>query len=235
MHIGSSPVGATMKLNDEVWQIERHKLIPNGLHKWKGIVTKIETNYIEVKWNREPVDWLEDLRREMKKNSSNNFDSTILNGQKIIFLQTDQLMLKKEMKKLLWLDDIRDPFATLEGGGTWLVFSPIDLIETEVVWVKSYHEFVEWIISNGLPEGICFDHDLGMQVALKARAKGMSKRKSRALKKEEKTGYDCAKWLVEYCLDNKLRLPKYNIQSANSVGKDNIDGLFKCFIKNVNE
>lgn len=137
------------------------------------------------------------------------------------------------MKTLLWLDDVRDPFVPTKGGGSWLVFSPIDLMETDVVWVKTYHEFIEWITKNGLPDGICFDHDLGMVVALAARAKGMSKRKSRALKKEEKTGYDCAKWLVEYCLDNKLPLPLYNIQSSNTVGKANIDGLFKCFIKNV--
>ena len=129
--------------------------------------------------------------------------------------------------KLLWLDDIRDPFEALPDGGSWLVFSPIQ--HTEVFWVKSYQAFTAWITSNGLPDGICFDHDLGMEVALAARATGMSKRKSRALKKEEKSGFDCAKWLVEYCLDNKLNLPPYNIQSANPVGKANIDGLFKSF------
>jgi hypothetical protein len=132
------------------------------------------------------------------------------------------------MKKgtLLWLDDIRDPLQD-----HWLVFSPIT--PTEVVWVKSYQQFVDWIIKNGLPEAICFDHDLGMDVALNARAKGMSKRKSRLLKQEEKTGYDCAKWLVEYCLDADCSLPLYNIQSANPVGKANIDGLLKHFIRHT--
>lgn len=133
------------------------------------------------------------------------------------------------MKKgtLLWLDDIRNPLED-----NWLVFSPIT--PTEVVWVKSYEQFTKWIIENGLPEAICFDHDLGMDVALKARAKGMSKRKSRLLKQEEKTGYDCAKWLVEYCMDNyDCPLPLYNIQSANPVGKANIDGLLKHFIRHT--
>ena len=103
-----------------------------------------------------------------------------------------------------------------------------------MVWVKSYQQFVDWIIKNGLPEAICFDHDLGMEVALDARAKGMSKRKSRLLKQEEKTGYDCAKWLVEYCMDNyDCPLPLYNIQSANPVGKANIDGLLKHFIRHT--
>lgn len=125
--------------------------------------------------------------------------------------------------KLLWLDDIRDPY---ENG--WLIFSPIP--QTEVIWVKSYDEFTEWIINNGLPDGICFDHDLGLQNHIDRTKKGMSKRKSRPLKQLEFTGYDCAKWLVNYCMDNNHKLPKYNIQSSNPVGKENIDGLLKSFL-----
>lgn len=137
------------------------------------------------------------------------------------------------MKKLLWLDDIRNPHETnLDGIKHWLVFSPIQE-PYEVIWVKSYNEFVAWITVNGLPNGICFDHDLGMEVALNARRKGMSKRKSRELKKLEKTGFDCAKWLVEYCMDNNCVLPLWNVQSANPVGKDNINGLLKGYLKFV--
>lgn len=131
--------------------------------------------------------------------------------------------------KLLWLDDFRNPFED-----DWLNFSPISR-PYDCIWVKSYSEFTKWIVNNGLPDGICFDHDLGMEVALTARANGMSKRKSRGLKQLEKTGYDCAKWLVGYCLDNNLKLPKWNIQSANPVGKDNINGLLLSFSKNVNQ
>lgn len=134
------------------------------------------------------------------------------------------------MKKLLWLDDTRNPHELKDGIKHWLVFSPIEQ-PYEVVWVKSYNEFVTWIERNGMPNGICFDHDLGMEVALNARSKGMSKRKSRELKKLEKTGYDCAKWLVEYCMDNNVVLPLWNVQSANLVGKDNINGLLKSFLK----
>jgi hypothetical protein len=129
------------------------------------------------------------------------------------------------MKTLLWLDDIRNPLQD-----NWLVFSPIDQ-PFNLVWVKSYREFVDWIGNNGLPAAICFDHDLGMEVALTARSKGMSKRASRKLKQVERTGYDCAKWLVDYCLDRNCDLPLYNIQSANPVGKDNIDSLLKNYIK----
>ena len=118
------------------------------------------------------------------------------------------------MKKLLWLDDYRNPME-----GQWLVFSPITLEDIEVFWVKSYQEFVNWILVNGLPDAICFDHDLGDLYD----------------NIEEKTGYDCAKWLIDYCIDNNVKLPLYNIQSANPVGKENIDKLLKNFINFQNK
>lgn len=132
------------------------------------------------------------------------------------------------MKTLLWLDDTRDPLAN---DGHWLVFSPIEN-PYEVIWVKNYNEFTSHIKEKGLPDGICFDHDLGLADQLKWRAKGKSKRESRRLAREEgKTGKDCADFLVDYCMDHDLKLPPYNIQSANPVGKANIDGLLQNFIK----
>lgn len=102
---------------------------------------------------------------------------------------------------LIWLDDCRDP------RNGWIKFSPIGIPEN-LIWVKSYDEFINQIKENGLPDGICFDHDLGDQ---------------------EKTGYDCAKWLVKYCLERYLPLPKWNIQSANPVGKENIRSLLQNY------
>lgn len=111
------------------------------------------------------------------------------------------------MRTLLWLDDIRNPF---DENGKWLVFSPIPQ-PFEVVWVKNYTDFVWWIRMNGMPDAICFDHDLGEEGA------------------EEKTGLDCAKWLIEYCMDNRFKLPAWNVQSANPVGKENINTLLNNF------
>ena len=131
------------------------------------------------------------------------------------------------MKTLLWLDDIRDPFVN---DGEWLVYSPI-VRPYEVSWVKSYDEFIAWIGEHGLPDAICFDHDLGLD---EVHEKGtMSKRALKRPRKtpDYKTGYDCAKWLVDYCIDNRLAPPQYGIQSANPVGRENIDGLLKNFIK----
>lgn len=124
--------------------------------------------------------------------------------------------------KLLWLDDIRNPSES-----NWLSFSPIP--HQEVIWVRSYIEFTKWITKNGLPDGICFDHDLGKEVEINVRSKGLSKKAARKLKNEEKTGMDCAKWLVEYCMNNGVELPPWNIHSANPVGKANIEGLLRNF------
>lgn len=109
------------------------------------------------------------------------------------------------MKRLLWLDDYRDPF---DKKVDWLVFSPIGK-NVDIFWVTSYQEFTDWIMINGLPDGICFDHDLGSHNG---------------------NGYDCAKFLVDYCMDNNLEIPEYGIQSANSVGRENIDRLLMNYI-----
>lgn len=136
------------------------------------------------------------------------------------------------MKILLWLDDVRDPMGFNDVGDSWLIFSPIEN-PYEVVWVKDYHEFVKWIETNGLPDGICFDHDLGYEYHYTNT--DLEKNDGYVINyddyKKELSGYHCAKWLVDYCLDNNCKLPAYNIQSQNTVGKDNIDGLFKSYIK----
>ncbi len=120
-----------------------------------------------------------------------------------------------ELKKL-FLDDIRNPKT--EG---WEI-------------VRNYDDFVKYITVNGLPDEISFDHDLGDDIARENVENGMSKRKARLLKKESKSGYDCAKWLCEYCWGNGLPLPSWNVHSANPVGRDNIIAVLKSFEKKLN-
>lgn len=123
------------------------------------------------------------------------------------------------MKKvLLWLDDYRDPLKD-----DWLNFSPIGK-DCDVVWVKSYIGFTHWIIVNGLPDAICFDHDLGFTNEYYIENDIESPN-------PELTGYDCAKWLVEYCIIHNKELPLYAIQSANSVGKENIRSYLENYKK----
>ena len=126
-------------------------------------------------------------------------------------------------KTLLWLDDYRDPF---DNSMDWISFSPIGRNVT-IEWVTSYDEFVNYITKNGLPDAICFDHDLSDFQAFKSGYPDLMA--DVPMPETEKTGYDCAKWLVNYCLDNNVKLPQYAIQSANPVGKENIDKLLKSF------
>lgn len=118
-------------------------------------------------------------------------------------------------KILLWLDDYRDPFENPE----WVkMFCPRAYFEHwDIIWVKNYDEFIDYFITeNSLPTYICFDHDLADE------------------SDNEKTGYDCAYWLVEYYMDLDLPLPLYNSQSSNPVGKENILSLLNQYNKEYN-
>jgi hypothetical protein len=90
------------------------------------------------------------------------------------------------MKKLLFLDDCREPIDCSK----YMYITGVDCRVYHENWsiVRSYDQFIEWINQNGLPNLISFDHDLG------------------DVKDNdyEYTGMDCAKWLVDYCLDNNL-------------------------------
>ncbi len=132
-------------------------------------------------------------------------------------------------KRLLFLDDIRNPF---DKESNWLVFSPIPLYDLkEVIWVKSYVQFTDWIKSNGLPDGICFDHDLSIEhYGLESKSDFIWQEYYRTVDREM-TGYDCAKWLVDFCIDNNLKLPLWNVQSMNPVGKENINSLLNNYLK----
>jgi hypothetical protein len=90
---------------------------------------------------------------------------------------------------------------------------------SEVTWVKlpvasyvivrNFDEFKDYIINNGLPAHVSFDHDL-------------ADLHYGGVFNVEKTGYDCAKWLVDHCIDNDLKLPAYTVHSMNEIGKENI-------------
>lgn len=92
-------------------------------------------------------------------------------------------------------------------------FLEVEPEEVEVVWVKNQHSFCEHIEKNGLPDFICFDNDLGIGYG---------------------SGYDCAKYIVDYCLDHGTKLPGWYIQSANPVAKEYIDSLLENFKNSQN-
>lgn len=119
------------------------------------------------------------------------------------------------IKKLLFLDDIRYPIEAYH-------YTKQDIfLRNDWHIVRSYKQFVSWILEKGLPEMISFDHDLADEDYLKKDSLDLA----------EKTGYDCAKWLIEYCMDNELDLPKFYSHSMNPVGKENILNLLENFKK----
>lgn len=79
----------------------------------------------------------------------------------------------------------------------------------DFILVRNFEEFTQYILHHRMPGFISFDHDLG----------------------EEKTGYDCAKWLVEICMNRKIPLPEFTVHSQNPVGKKNIESLLRNFKK----
>ena len=56
--------------------------------------------------------------------------------------------MKNKLKTCCYLDDTRTPTETIPGYKPWDV-------------VRNYNEFTEYILKNGIPDLISFDHDLG--------------------------------------------------------------------------
>ena len=96
-----------------------------------------------------------------------------------------------------------------------MVFSPIGR-DCNIVWVKSYDEFCDYIKNNPMPDAICFDHDLGTEGNWRT---------------FEENGYAAAKFLVNEIIGTKRRLPIYASQSSNPVGRENIISYLNNFVK----
>lgn len=106
---------------------------------------------------------------------------------------------------VIFLDDFRKPNKY------------VNININRVYQAYNYSEFKELVnkLYNkyGIINEVWFDHDLGPV--------------------EMGNGLDCAKYLVQFCIDNNMTLPEYHIQSANSVGKANIDSYLKSYIKSL--
>jgi len=111
----------------------------------------------------------------------------------------------------IFLDDIRNPKDAIG-----LVDDRLNRFYWESEWqvVRNYEEFVDFITKNGIPDFISFDHDLADQ---------HYNNDNDYSGYTEKTGYEAAKWLVDYCLENECKIPCYIVHSANPVGKLNIE------------
>jgi hypothetical protein len=124
-------------------------------------------------------------------------------------------MIKKE-KIWLYLDDVRVPTDS-----RWEV-------------VKNYDEFVAHIKMNRLDsyEVISLDHDLG-DTAMNEYYNNVHPNYTLDYNNiVEKTGMDCAKWLVAESMTHHIPLPQIYVHSANPIGSANIMGYINNYLMN---
>lgn len=146
-----------------------------------------------------------------------------INNGKELFYKTHNV--KGDTLNILWLDDVREPysyFSKPKNSGIWKlnndyysknVFSRYN---PNFIWVKNLKEFQDYILNNGMPDMVSFDHDI--------------KPKYHVGKFEN--GEDVAKWFVSYCNKNNLKLPFVFSHSANLNGREQINNILS---NNVNE
>ena len=129
-------------------------------------------------------------------------------------------MTNKKLK--LYLDDVRTP--------------------TDPEWIvaRNYDEFVNIVLKIGIDsfEVISLDHDLG-DTAMKEYFNNVAPNYQLNYENiTEKTGLDCAKWLIEHFLTtnnetNNFNFPLIYTHSANPIGSANIMGYVNNFLKNM--
>lgn len=80
--------------------------------------------------------------------------------------------------------------------------------------IRTFDDLVAHVKQHGLPQFISFDHDLADFDEYG----------------NERTGYDVAKFLVEYMIDNNIQVRfDYVVHSANPVGKHNIESYLENY------
>lgn len=116
------------------------------------------------------------------------------------------------MKERIYLDDVRTP------------------IDKDWVIARNYDEFVRIVSAHGLEniKTISLDHDLG-DSAMREWHKNVYHNYTLDYNNiTEKTGYDCAKWLVEQWMNGKPVVDVYT-HSANAIGAANIMGYINNY------
>ena len=121
----------------------------------------------------------------------------------------------------LFLDDNRSP-----GDVKWI---SLPIVKWRIV--RSYKDFVGIITKENLPVNISWDHDLSISSYQEFHRADASGEPINYTNIEEKTGYDCAKWLVSYCAERNLNLPNYTVHSWNPVGKKNIESILESYTR----
>ncbi len=126
--------------------------------------------------------------------------------------------------KYLFLDDERMPRDV-----TWMLIGGVGSWGADWQIVRSFNTAVEWVLKNGIPDVISFDHDLGYEEYDTTNSGLVIVTKA----SEEKSGYDFAKWLVEHDIDTGT-MPdsfKFTVHSMNPEGAKNIQMFLDNYLK----
>lgn len=118
----------------------------------------------------------------------------------------------RKVKYILFLDDIR----TLDQAK---VSYPTNEL---VIIARNMDDACFYVRRHGIPQVIHFDHDLAEEHYI--------------IGEGDKTGYDFARWLCDYMLDNGLDFPEdfhYSVHSQNPVGRDKIINYMNNFIEHL--
>lgn len=93
------------------------------------------------------------------------------------------------------------------------------------VTVRNFNEFVRTVLSFGVPDFVSFDHDLADEHYV-AMLKDVELNRNGLINTvdygPEKTGYDCCKWLVDFCEERNLKFPPFQVHSMNPIGRERI-------------
>lgn len=124
----------------------------------------------------------------------------------------------------LFLDDERDPYKVKH----------VVLPTASWTIVRNYDEFVRAIETHyqeykKLPTYISWDHDLAASHYRESMYNPDRHYNEYYATFKEKTGYCCAKWLVQFCIDRNLEMCEYGVHSMNPIGKENIEGILECY------
>lgn len=121
-------------------------------------------------------------------------------------------------KKKIWLylDDVRIPTE-----GDWEV-------------VRNYDEFVSHINLHGLEnyEVISLDHDLGEGAMVEYYTNVKPNYELDYNRISEKTGMDCARFIVNEAMNKNITLPTVYVHSANPIGSANMMGYINNYFRN---
>jgi hypothetical protein len=132
--------------------------------------------------------------------------------------------MRGKLKTALFLDDERIPTETIPEYSPWMV-------------VINYDEFVAHITKHGLPDLVSFDHDLADEhktdFIIQTARYGFCTPGYEEY--TEKTGLDCAKWLVDYCQTNGRPLPLCSVHSFNPVGAANIQSYLNGYNRHTEQ